>query len=131
MTEDKQRALQLLREKGRSTTFAEFKTLHAKFKEHPEAIEALRKGAEDQTRHVRAGSDDYDPSPDYWDCRSKLAFLKIVAEEARVRNDNDFLENRALAAFGAAAEKPCEKCAPLKKPNLKGNNPCPKIKSAL
>ncbi len=97
MSEDKQRVLKLLEEKGRTATFAEFKETFEKFKNHDEAVAALRRGVDKQSKTVDRGSYCESASHDYNDWWYKNDMLKKMDLE----NDRVFLNDFNTAAFSA------------------------------
>lgn len=89
MSEDKARVIKLLEEKGRDSTYKEFMEVYTRFKEHDEAIAALRRGVDRQSKTVDSGSYCENASHDYNDWWKKNDFFKKLGLES----DKVFLEN--------------------------------------
>lgn len=115
MSEDKARVLKLLEEKGRNSTFREFMEVYARFKNHDEAVAALRRGVDRQSKTVDRGSYCENASPDYNDWWKKNDFFKKLDLES----DKAFLENDGPNVlrrdFAKAMEKPADLSAILEK----------------
>lgn len=98
-TEDAARVLKLLEKVAYEGTFKEFEAALDKFKAHPEALKALRKGVARQGREVDSGSYCESPSRDYGDwCRKQDKLDKLD-----LADDRAFLDGATTRVFDDAA----------------------------
>ncbi|MDE1151084.1 MAG: hypothetical protein PW788_00985 [Micavibrio sp.] len=95
MSEDLARVLKLLEKTGYDSKPAEFKATLDKFKAHPEALDALRKGVARHGRNEDRGSYCENASAGYGDWYKKHKML----EEIDLEDDRVFLQNADPAAL--------------------------------
>lgn len=136
MSEDLARVLKLLEKVGYDGSPKEFEEALNKFKAHPEALKALRKGVTQRGKQEDRGSYCEDASPGYnnwWKKQDLLNKLDLEDDRAFLKNINPAsLEakpasgNETLQQLREQVRELTERVALLEKRALRGPNLSPK-----
>ena len=102
MSDDVARMLKLLEKTGYDASLREFEEVLNRFKAHPDAVDALRKGVARRGRNEDRGSYCESASPGYSDWWKKNQLL----EKLDLENDRVFLQNADPSTLSAKFRAP-------------------------